>query len=271
MHGYTFSQNRISDSGNLRSLKPHRKRTFVAVAVVLCAALATLSSFALANSGSISTAIKPPLGSPTSGAVASVDTSIATNVTASNGSAQLDAGVVLARVSVTPIDAANLKVDVFWTNPYDSTKLLNSPNTQISIGLYHPVHSGSCVNSDSTETDILVSVTDTNGTYCAALDSAARGSSNVGSGKILESPSMPSGYLKPTVSDNGSLATCTTPSSDSSRTSSASVEAALPWCQPAGVSGVLYVVASILTPGGVPPGKQSSLGHLSFYINATPL
>ncbi|TAN22880.1 MAG: hypothetical protein EPN30_08025 [Actinomycetota bacterium] len=257
----------------MRKIKAARKRIYLATGIVFGVAVATVSSFALGNSGASSASITPPAGTPANGAVASVDTSIASGVTRSNGAAQLDAGVVLARISVTPIYAAKLKVEVFWTDPYDAAQALNSPHAQISVGLYHPVHTGTCYNTDSTQTDTLVTVTDGT-TYCAALDSAAGGSSNIGGGKILESRSMPSGYLLPAATDNGALSGCVgLGTGQIPSTPTASAEAALPWCQPASVtgSGALYVVASILTPGGVPPGQQSQLSSLSFFINANAL
>ena len=146
-------------------------------AVILIAAGATVTSFALANSGSVSASIQPAAGAPSGGQVASVDTAIASSISVTNGdnnSANLDTGVVLGRISVTPVDAASIKAEVYWTDPYDATDELRSPNAQISMGLYYPVHDGSCVTaSKGTWINTYVDVTDSGTTYCAVLDKTA--------------------------------------------------------------------------------------------------
>ena len=255
-------------------LSPNKNRMRMAAlgAVILVAAGATVTSFALANSGSVSASIQPAAGAPSGGQVASVDTAIASSISVTNGdngSANLDTGVVLGRISVTPVDAASIKAEVYWTDPYDATDELRSPNAQISMGLYYPVHDGSCVTaSKGTWINTYVDVTDSGTTYCAVLDKTAVGSGNVADGKILESVHQPGGYLLPDLTDGGSLPSCSSVASTSYSTVEQSPSN---WCQPSSVSGsgVIYVASAILTPGGVPQGQQSQLKSLSFFINVT--
>ena len=265
-----------SKSGKLKlKLRTRSKRTGpLAITIVAAMLILTLASFILGNSGIVSTSIAPAPGSPSNGSVASIDTTIASSVTRSQGKAQLQTGVTLARIEVTPSFATKLNVSVFWTDPYDAGKALSNPNAQISIGLYHPIHTGTCVNQPSSTVATYIAVTDGSGnTYCSALDTSAGGSANVSAqGKLLITRHLPGGYLIPTVPDGGSLALCT------SFGGSANQETALAWCEPSVTAagslttsgpGVLYVVASVLTPGGAPIGQQATLNALSFFINAT--
>ncbi len=247
---------------------------FTILAAVL---IMTSVSFILSNSGSTSAAVTPAKGMPANGAVASIDTSIATAVTRSEGMAQLQTGVVLARIEVTPSFATKLRVNVFWTDPYDAGKALSNPNAQISVGLYYPIHSGPCNYQPASTVATYVTVTDgaTNNnpnTYCSALDTSAGGSANVSAqGKLLITRHLPGGYLFPTVADSG-LYGCPLPPP------TGTAETGITWCEPSAIAGgslatpgpgVLYVVASVLTPGGAPIGQQSTLNSLSFFINAT--
>lgn len=242
-------------------------RRRLTVALVSGVLAITAGAFALANSATVTPpGITPAAGLASNGQVASVDTSIASAITTSNGSAQLDSGVVLSAIDVAPSYAAKLRIEIDWTDPYDAAKALKTPNAQISVGLYYPIHQGSCVNSDKSETNAWVDVVDGSYNYCSELDGSVTGSSNVGTnGKLFLAKNLPSGYMLSTKADNGSLATCTT------FTGTASTESTLPWCQPEGVSttGVIFVAASILTPGGIPPGQQATLTSLSFFVQAT--
>lgn len=257
----------------LDSSRRNRKRMTALAAVILVAGISTVTSFALANSGSVSATITPPPGAPSSGQVAAVNTAIATGVSVSgsdSGEADLKTGVVLGRVSVTPADSASIKVEVYWTDPYDARDELKSKHAQISMGLYYPVHSGGCVSaSEKTWVNTYVNVTDTNGTtYCAVLDKTAGGSSNVADGKIMESVHQPGGFLFPNITDSGSLPACSSVASSNYATVEQSPSN---WCQPGSVSGsgTIYVASAILTPGGRPQGQQSQLKSLSFFINVT--
>ncbi len=232
----------------------------------LVALVASVTSFALGDTGSVSPLIAPAAGVSTSnGEVATVQTGsgITTSITRSNGAASLDSGVVLAAIQVAPSFATQLNVGVFWTDPYDAYAALNNPHAQISVGLYYPVHTGACTNTDSSETDAYVEVSYQSVDYCSVLDATATGSSNVSKGKLIMVKSAPSGFLLPDVTDNNYPTPTACPTSATETTSS--------WCQPSGVSpdGVIFVCASILTPGGVPPGQQANLANLSFFINAT--
>lgn len=249
------------------------RRTHLAFATLAAALVVSGASFALGNTGTYSTNIQPAAGSPAGGEAASVDTSIVSSVTRSEGNAQLQTGVTLARIEVAAVYAAKLQVSIFWTDPYDANAVLNNPNAQISVGIYHPIHTGTCVNKAKSTVAQYVTVTDgTGNTYCSKLDESATGSASVSSSdKLLLTRTIPGGYLMPTVADSGSLLACT------SFTGTASAEASLSWCEPTGTAsgtlassgpGVLYVVSSILTPKGIPQGQQSNLNSLSFFVNA---
>lgn len=246
----------------MRRLGTRRRLTVIVLALAF---VGSVTSFALGDTSTVAPSITPPPGVQANGAVAAVDTSIATGITRSNGAAQLDSGVVLGAIEVAPSYADKLNVSIYWTDPYDATKALNSPHAQISIGLYYPVESGACHSSDPSQTNAYVEVLYDSVEYCSVLDSSATGSANVFSGKMLLSRRGPFGYLFPDVPDNASLPTC-----PASTAETASYEVVSNWCQPSTVTtdGVVFVCASILTPGGIPPGSQATLNSLRFFIDA---
>lgn len=262
---------RVGRRSNRGSLIAARKGRF-AVAAIVVALAATVSSFALGNSGTVATNVTPASGVPSNGSVASVDTSITSTVTRSQGNAQLQTGVTLGRIEVADAWAAKIQISVFWTDPYDGGKVLNNPNSLISVGIYDPIHTGTCVSTASSTVAQFVTVTDgLSNTYCSRLDEAATGSANVSSvGKLLLSRSTPGGYLKPQTLDGGSLSAC------GSYAGTAPGESSLSWCEPAATAagsltpsgpGVLYVVGSILTPGTSAIGQQATLSTLHFFVN----
>lgn len=251
------------------------RRGPLAITTLAVALVVTGMAFALGNTGVVSTNIQPAPGVPPSGSVASTDTSIATSVTRSQGNAQLQTGVTLARIEVAPSFATKLRVSVFWTDPYDAGKALNNPNAQISVGIYNPIHTGTCTTSATSTVAQYVTVTDgstsgTANTYCSRLDTTATGSSSVSSeGKLLITKRLPGGYLLPTTPAPSNLAGC---SSLGSQT-----ESSLPWCEPTATAAgslttsgplVMYVVASVLVPGGAPIGQKATLSSLHFFVDA---
>lgn len=155
-------------------------------------------------------------------------------------------------------------VTVAWTNAADSERTLDNPNAQLSIGLYHPVATGSCPSTGGRPDPVApqVTLTDTDGvSYCLQLDQSAGGSSSVSAqGKLFLTREIEQGYLLPSLADSaapGSLPACTT--------------TAVPWCQPGTVTGptaALYLIASVTTPKGIPPGAQEQLSSLQFYLSA---
>ncbi|MHB1783393.1 MAG: hypothetical protein ACYCTE_12050 [Acidimicrobiales bacterium] len=242
------------------------RRGPLAVTALAIALLATSASFALGDTGEVTTSIAARPGLPTNGDVALVDTSIATGVTRTEGNAQRDYGVVLARIEVAPSYAANLRVSVYWTDPEDGYDALDSPDAQIGVGIYHPISTGTCAMSQD-EVD-YVTVTDGTNQYCSEIDTRATGSANVSpSGELLLARHLPGGYLLPSLPYPTSALECGSPGTPAA------------WCWPTAIASstqvtsagpaVLYVVASVLTPGNAPPGQQSTISHLSFYVDAS--
>ena len=256
--------------GTSRRRRSRRRRTLAVVGLGL--SLAGTSSFWLASTGLVATSISPPAGSPTSGAVADV-TPIGATVTRARGAATLQTGVALAEVTLSSAALSSLMVSVAWTNVAQAAQVLSNPNAQISVGLYYTIHTGNCNTSGTgSKTDApLVNLTDPSdsSTYCAALDQSATGPVVSSTGKLLLSGSQVAGYLRPNLT-SGSISGCTSSSVDTGT-----------WCQPnVVVSGTaaselstserqLFVIASIVTPGGIPQGQQPSLPSLTFYIGAS--
>jgi hypothetical protein len=193
---------------------------------------------------------------------------MSTAVNRTNGGAQLQVGVALAKVVVASSLANHIRVHIAWTNAQQAGQVLNNPNSQLSIGLYHPIYA-STTGCDSTSNSVdapLVNVTDPtdNKIYCAALDESETGSSSVSStGKLLLAKNLFTGFLSPALSESGSPSSCTSTVND----------ALTNWCQPASVTSssqrALFIVASIVTPGGIPQGQQASLSNLYFFEEAT--
>ena len=247
--------------GDMEILRaPHRRRRAAAIVFVGAALFASVGSF-LATTGISSPSVAPPPGTPSSGNVADVTTYTST-VNRTNGAAQLQVGVTLAKIVVSSLFSNGIRVNIDWTNTAQAAKVLNNPNVQISIGLYHTIHTGSCNTSSPGNVDApLVSITDTDSnTYCAALDQGATGQFASPTGKLLLAQNQVGGFLLPSVDGSGALAACASSGTDTNT-----------WCQPASLSSnanqrVLFVVASVVTPGGIPQGQQPSLATMSFYV-----
>jgi hypothetical protein len=240
--------------------RPTRARFRVLAVTALSASLLGSVSFWLATSGVTSASVAPPLGSPASGSIADVTTMNAV-VTRTNGGAQLQTGVALAEITMSSSVTTSVRVDIDWTNTGQAAQVLNNPNAQISVGLYHTIHTGNC-NSTVHSTDApLVNVVDpaNSAVYCAALDQGATGRFASSTGKLLLSLSQVGGFLRPSVSGSGTLSACASSVTDTDA-----------WCQQASLTNAnqraLFVIASIVTPGGIPQGQQPTLTTLSFYI-----
>lgn len=232
-----------------------------AIAIVLVAAAFIGSvTYWLASTGGSGSSISPPAGTPSSGKVADV-TTMSSTVTSTNGAAQLQTGLALAELTTSKTMANQIRVEISWTNAVQGARVLNNPNVQISIGLYHTIHTGQC-NSASHSVDApLVNLTDTDSnTYCAALDQGATGKFANSTGKLLLAQNQVAGYLTPSLDGSGTLSACTSSGSDTDT-----------WCQPASITDssqrALYVIASIVTPGGIPQGQQPDLSSLTFYTD----
>lgn len=243
-------------------------RMLIAAAAIL-ASLVMSGSYWLASVGASSPTISLPPGAPTDGAVAEV-TPLSSTVTRSTGGALLQTSVTLARLQMSYLVADAVRVDVSWTNASQGARVLNNPNAFISIGLYRAVHTGSCANSTPGDvTAPLVNVTDADSnSYCAALDETATGLVD-SAGKLLLGGSQVTGYLLPARPGGSALDAC----AEASGSLTLSQERSLAACQPASASSefqnTFFVVASIVTPGGIPQGQQATLSGLAFHIRAS--
>ena len=243
---------------------PHRRDRLVrrrAIAIlIVCVAFLASVAYWLATTGVTTTSISPPAGKPGTGGIAAVTTLSAT-VTRTNGGALLQTGVALAKVTTAKSNANHLRIGVAWTNVGQAARVLNNPNVQVSIGIYHTIHTGNC-NSTSQSVDApLVNLTDTDSqTYCAALDQGATGRFASSTGKLLLAGNQVGGFQLPSVDGSGALSACASSGSDTDS-----------WCQPASISDsnqrALFVIASIVTPGGIPQGQQPDLNTLNFFID----
>jgi hypothetical protein len=238
------------------------RRRALAILLVSGAFLASVA-FWLSSSGAATSSISPPAGAPADGEVAEV-TALSSSVTRTNGGAQLQTGVALAKLVTSKSAANHLRVEISWTNATQGVRVLNNPNAQISVGVYHPIHTGACNNASNSVDAPLVNVTDTDAnSYCAALDAGTTGKFVSAAGKLLLAQNQISGYLLTSVDGSGSLSACASSGNDSDA-----------WCRPASVSDVnqrvLFVIASIVTPGGIPQGQQPQLDSLDFYTDVRP-
>lgn len=231
------------------------------------AAAVTSGLFFLGSSGTAGLSISTPPGLPSSGNVADV-TTMTSSVTRTNGGALLQTGVTIAKINVAASYSAKIRVEIAWTNVNNAATLLNNPNSQISIGLYHAIHTGNCVGtSGGTTTAPLINLTDTDSnTYCVSLDQGSTGSPSVSStGKLLLAKNIVAGNLNPVQDLSGAESACAANTLNDNDVP----------CQPASVTDsnqrALFVIASVTTPGTIPPGQQGSVGSLAFFVHVRRL
>ena len=247
----------LEASLNDRRRQLRRRRRLVALASVGLGFAATSGAF-LASSGVTTPVISVAPGTPSDGLLADV-TNMSPSVINGQG---LQVGVALAKLTTASADLNQMRVEVDWTSASIAAQVLINPNVQISVGIYHPIHLGTCNVTTKSTLEPIVSVVDGANTYCLALDESATGTSVSSSGKELLSHNQVGGFLAPQETSSGTLNACVT--------SSVSETVNDPWCQPSTVTNasqrVLYVVASIVTPGGVPQGQQPNLNTMGFFI-----
>jgi len=246
--------------------RPILLRRWLAFAAVAVAAI-TAGTYYLGSSGSAGLSISTPPGLPTSGNVADV-TTMSSTVTRTNGGAQLTTGVTIAKINVAKSYANKIRVEIAWTNANQAISVLNNPNSQISIGLYHAIHTGNCVGSTGGTVDApLINLTDTDSnTYCVSLDQSASGSPSVSAaGKLLLARDIVAGNINPALDGSGTLSACAANVANDNDV----------WCQPASVTDAsqraLFVIASVVVPGTIPPGQQASVSTLGFYVKVRRL
>lgn len=253
----------IDAAGVIEARRRMRQRRRALLLVVgLVAAFAATGAFWLAGTGANSLGIGAAPGTSSTGEVLSIET-LSSSVTRSNGAAALQIGVSLSKLTIAKDYTANIRVTIAWTNVVDAVSVLNNPNANISIGLYHPIHTGNC---SSTENSVDAPLVNVDG-FCAALapsPNQATGSATVSdTGKLLLARNLISGFLRARLAAPASPATCAAGDGSSAQSDT--------WCQPSGVDSnqrILYLVASIVTPGGIPQGTQTNLSSLTFYVQA---
>lgn len=234
-----------------------KRRRAIAFAAAAFAFLAT-GTYWLAASGSTTPTIGAPDGVAADGSVAEVGT-MSTSVTRSNGGAYKETGKTIAKLKIAKGYTSELRVSVVWTNPVHAAKVLNNPHAQIVMGLYRPV---SLKGAGACSTAGALAVTDGATTFCTVRDGAATGSSSVSSsGELLITQQELAGFLSPTISA-ASASSCVTDTG-----------APTTWCQPSTTyvtanERLLYLIASITVPGGIPQGQQNQVGTLDFYVQA---
>ena len=218
----------------------------------------TTTTFALADSGVLSLPSAPtPAGTASGGVLASFTSIRPSAVSVPQGQgAQVVSGMLLGKVTVAAGFAPRLQIDFSWLDPQNAGAVLNNPNGWVTFGLYQPIHTGLCTGSDPTGAQ---SITDTNTStvsqLCVKLNINGAGPL-VNSGKLTINATMLSGFILQAASDPSPPATCGA--------------TGLTWCAPAGLAinqNVFYVVASVNTPGGIPPGEQPLLTTLNFYFS----
>ncbi len=185
-------------------------------------------------------------------------TPVVSALTQSTGNAQLQAGKVIAKADVAKDFTDRMKISIAWTNPKRSSGVLNQ-NGQISFGMYYPVSTTGSGCSGTVNGEAKLAMVDTGTTFCGGLDSSAKGSPTVSTGRLLLSNSSIAGWFGTTVDATASPAACAADSGT-----------AATWCQPAGLDANkrrIYIVASIQNPASkVPPGEQQNVSDLNFFV-----
>jgi len=240
----------IPEVGKFRRSKRNLSILGLAFAVI------STGTFWLADSGSFALPAAPiPSGTAAGGAISSFTALVPSTVTIPQGQgAQIVHGIALGKVTVAAGFASMLRVDISWLDPKDAGAVLNNPNAWVSFGLYYPIHTGACTGGDPSGSE---SITDSVA-ICIALNTQGTGPLNNG-GLLTISSQMLSGFILEAASDPASPPTCGATGST--------------WCAPNGTAlnqNIFYVTASVNTPGGTPPGQQSQLTSLSYYISARP-
>ena len=242
--------------GVASNLRLHRSRRAL-VAIALVAAVVTSTVFWLADSGSLALpAAAIPQGTGSSGQLATFTALTPSTVTIPQGQgAQIINGVVLGKAAVAAGFANKLRVDIGWIDPQNAGRVFNNPNGWLTFGIYYPIHTGACIAGDPTG---ALSVTD-GSQLCTALNTQGTGPL-VNNGQLTINPTMLTGFIMVAATDPSSTSPCAGTGSG--------------WCAPSGLAqfqNLFYIIASVNTPGGIPPGQQAGLTTLNFYLSAHAL
>lgn len=232
-----------------------RRRKRILGLLLSIAMLLSVGSFVLADTGTTTFSITPPAGLGASGAVADFTTTSGT-FTRPNGNAQIDAGIQVGRIDVAAGFATGLRLNMAWLNSGEAAQVLNNPNAAIWVGVYYPIYQGTCSGTTKTVEETRATM-DYNGTsHCSQLDSSALGKL-VSDGKLVLTRELISGQIQPKASD-ASVSACGV------------VDTNTTWCRPSGADAsknILFVGATIVTPGGKPQGQVNNVSDLKFFFN----
>jgi len=224
-------------------------------ALALALAGTSIATFWLADSGALALPQAPtPSGAAANGSIATFATLAPPTITVpETGGAQRIDGVPMGKLSIAAGFASKVKVDISWLDPKNAGGVLKNPNAWITFGTYYPIHTGVCLDTDAVGSQII---TEGASTICVAPNTQGTGLL-VRAGRIIINASMLSGFIVVTATDPASPPTCGPTGST--------------WCAPPGTpinQNLLYIVASIDTPGGTPSGQLPQLTTLNFYIAA---
>ena len=230
-----------------------RRRRRALLVLALAGSLVATGGAWLADTGTTTLNIQPAPGLASDGKVASI-TPLSSSFTRPNGNAQIQAGVAIDKIEIAQGFATSVKLDLAWLNPGDAAQVLNNPNAQIHVGLYYPIYTGTCASGESASVDSQRATITDGATLCTRLDASATGAI-VDNGKMILHFTQLSGFIRPGTADP-------TPTECTSSTENTT------WCAPAGLGAsknVLYVAATIATPGGKPAGQQNNVSSLEFF------
>jgi hypothetical protein len=207
------------------------RRRSLAVTGVLLAVMGT-TAFWTANTGAVESNVQILPGLPKNGKSVQVDQFVggANAASSTGGTPTLQDGIALARLTVPAAVANKVRISLTWTNPQQVRTLFRSRNVNITVGIYHLVHTGYCrlpyggqwgrwngnqasVTQTVYEGAQVVASSDswrqnysTVPKYCALMDVGSTGSGSVGGswedpgkGALLISNTAPSGYLIPSL------------------------------------------------------------------------
>lgn len=246
----------VTGENDMTTTDPARFRRSRRGLAVLGVAIAVVSTaaFYLADSGTLALPTAPtPAGAAAGGVIATFTPLIPSTLSVPQGQgAQKIDGVLLGKVTVAAGFAPRLRVDISWLDPKNAGAVLNNPNAWMTFGLYYPIHTGACTGSDPANSQTLVD----GATLCAAANTQGSGPLTY-NGLLTINATMLSGFILETAADPASPPACGATGST--------------WCAPAGLAinqNVFYVASSINTPGGIPPGQQSQITTLNFYVGA---
>ncbi|MEX2323742.1 MAG: hypothetical protein WEA29_08255 [Acidimicrobiia bacterium] len=237
-----------------------RQRRGLLIGVVTVAFAWSLASFFGSGSGGASggASLIPGLGG--SGQVAEVTPVTPDTVTVPTGAANLQAGVQFARVDVAANYHQRVRISLSWTNGKQFSVQTNVAGWQISVGLYYPVRTTACSGSDEAHA-VTVAISSVDHCFYRDITAIGPGVAQVQNPRDLRGTQLLAvsrivASLRPQI-DQSAAGACTTIGTT-----------------PCYLDGnadkrQLWVIASLLNPGNVPPpGSQPDI-TLDLHIKAS--